>query len=67
LNSLWAIHEYIAQSSPEYALQIVDRLTRCAWQLKAHPLSGRKVPESDLPQVCELIEGSCRIIYRLTP
>ncbi|MDQ2921463.1 MAG: type II toxin-antitoxin system RelE/ParE family toxin [Acidobacteriota bacterium] len=60
---LEAIHNYVAQTSPEYARRIVDKLTRRSIQIAAFPFSGRMVPEYELNEVRELIEGSHRIIY----
>jgi plasmid stabilization system protein ParE len=59
---LGAIHAYIAQDSPEYALRMVDRLTRRSQQIAEFPLSGRRVPEYDMDQIREVIEGAYRII-----
>lgn len=64
---LAAIHDYIAQNSPEYAKLTVDRLTRRSQQMASFPLSGRRVPEFDLDQIREVIEGSYRIIYYIKP
>ena len=58
-----AIHDYIAQNSPEYAKIVVDRLTRRSQQIGKFPFSGRSVPEYDIDQIREVIEGSYRIIY----
>ena len=58
-----AIHDYIAQNSPEYAKRIVDQLTRRSQQIGKFPFSGRRVPEYDIDQIREVIEGSYRIIY----
>ena len=41
---LQAIHDYVAQTSPDYAVCIVDRLTRRSIQIAAFPNSGRMVP-----------------------
>ena len=61
-----AIHAYIAQDSPEYARHImVDRLTRRSQQIAQFPFSGRRVPEYDVDQIREVIEGSFRIIYHI--
>jgi plasmid stabilization system protein ParE len=38
---LKAIHNYVAQTSPEYARRIVDRLTERSIQIGAFPFSGR--------------------------
>jgi len=62
-----AIREYIAQNSPEYAQRMVDRLTRRSQQIAAFPLSGRIVPEYQLDQIREVIEGPYRIIYYIKP
>lgn len=45
---LEAIHDYLAQSSPEYARRIVDRLTKRSIQILAFPFSGRMVSEYEL-------------------
>jgi plasmid stabilization system protein ParE len=58
-----AIYAYIAQDSPEYARRMVDRLTRRSQQISEFPFSGRRVPEYDVDQIREVIEGSFRIIY----
>ena len=62
-----AIHAYIARNSADYALRMVDRLTRRSQQIADAPLSGRRVPEYDLDQIRELIEGAYRIIYHIKP
>jgi toxin ParE1/3/4 len=67
LEQLWAIHEYLAQSSPEYAQRVVDRLTKRTQQIRNFPLSGRVVPEFNAPQIREVIEGPYRIIYYIKP
>lgn len=62
---LEAIYAYITQDSPEYAKRMVDRLTRRSQQIAEFPFSGRKVPEYDVEQIREVIEGSFRIIYHI--
>ena len=64
---LSAIHAYIAKDSTEYALRMVDWLTRRSQQIAGFPLSGRRVPEYDLDQIREVIEGAYRIIYHIKP
>ncbi len=66
-DHLDAIYAYIAQDSPEYALRMVDRLTRRSLQIADAPFSGRRVPEYDLEQIREVIEGPYRIIYHIKP
>ena len=60
---LQAIHDYITQTSPDYAVRIVDRLTRRSIQIAAFPNSGRMVPEFGRKEIREVIEGRYRIIY----
>jgi toxin ParE1/3/4 len=63
VSQLQAIHEYLAQTSPDYAIRIVDRLTRRSIQIAAFPNSGRMVPEYEREEIREGIEGRHRIIY----
>jgi len=60
-----AICPYIAQNSPKYARRMVDRLTRRSQQIAEFPLSGRRVPEFEMDQIREVIEGSYCIIYHI--
>ena len=62
---LAAIHAYIAQDSSEYATRMVDRLTRRSQQIAGFPLSGHRVPEYDMDQIREIVEGAYRIIYHI--
>lgn len=66
-HHLDAIYAHIAQNSPAYALRMVDRLTRRTQQIAFAPLSGRRVPEYDMEQIREIIEGPYRIIYYILP
>ena len=67
LEHLAAIHSYVSQSSPTYAQRLVDRLTRRSQQIAEFPLSGRTVPEFEMAQIREVIEGPFRIIYHIKP
>lgn len=60
-----ALYAYITQDSPEYAKRMVDRLTRRSQQIANFPFSGRRVPEYDIDQIREVIEGPYRIIYHI--
>ena len=59
---LKGIYAYISQDSPEYAKRMVDRITRRSQQISEFPFSGRRVPEYDIDQIREMIEGPYRII-----
>jgi toxin ParE1/3/4 len=62
-----AIYQYISHNSPEYAKRTIDRLTRRSQQISTYPLSGRIVPEYEMEQIREVIEGPYRIIYYIKP
>lgn len=64
-SHLDGIYEYIAKNSPTYALRMVDRLIKRSQQIADFPLSGRRVPEYNLEQLREVLEGSYRIIYHI--
>jgi toxin ParE1/3/4 len=63
LNQLEAIRDFLAQTSPEYAQRIVERLVNRSEQISAFPRSGLVVPEYEIDEVRQVIEGSYRIIY----
>ena len=67
VSQLQAIHDYLAQTSPDYAVVIVDRLTRRSIQIAAFPNSGRMVPEYERNEIREVIEGRYRIVYLVEP
>jgi addiction module RelE/StbE family toxin len=62
-----AIYHYIAEDSPAYANRMINRLTHRSRQIAAFPLSGRMVPEYEMKDIREVIEGSYRIIYYIKP
>jgi toxin ParE1/3/4 len=66
-SHLEAIYSYISLDSPEYAKQMVDRITKRSQQIIEFPLSGRKVPEYEMDQIREVFEGAYRIIYYIKP
>lgn len=64
-DHLDAIHAYISKDSTDYALRMVDRLTLRSKQIADVPFSGRRVPEYDMDQIREVLEGPYRIIYHI--
>lgn len=66
-DQLDSIYSYISLNSEEYALAMVDRITSRSIQIANHPMSGRSVPEYELPQIREVIEFPYRIIYHIKP
>ncbi len=45
----------------------MDRLTRRSQQIAKFPFSGRVVPEFEVPQIRQVLEGPYRIIYYIKP
>ena len=66
VEHLAGIRQYISQTSPIYAEQVVRRILDQGKQLEAFPESGRIVPEVGRPEIREVIEPPYRVIYRVT-
>ncbi len=65
LKDLRAINDYISLDSTFYAARFILKLINRVDQLIEFPESGRIVPERNIPEIRELIEGNYRIFYRL--
>ena len=63
LGQLESIRDYFARTSPEYAQRLVERLVNRSERIAAFPRSGRMVPEYEIDDVRQVIEGPYRIIY----
>ena len=59
------IAEFIAKDSVRYSKITVTRIRTTARTLQKYPLSGRKVPETDIENIRELIRGNYRIFYNV--
>jgi addiction module RelE/StbE family toxin len=59
------IAEYISKDSKRYAKLQITRLKIRTRILKTQTQSGKVVPEINLENIRELIEGSYRIIYKI--
>ena len=57
------IAEFIAKDSVKYAKITISKIQISARTLRKFPYSGRKVPETDIENIRELIFGNYRIIY----
>ncbi len=65
LKDLRAINDYISLDSSFYAARFISKLISRVDQLIEFPESGRMVPEKNIHEIRELIEGNYRIFYRL--
>jgi toxin ParE1/3/4 len=60
------IHDYIQKDRPASARKWVEAVIEKTSKLSALPKVGRKVPETNLDNMRELILGNYRIIYKVT-
>ena len=65
ISDLTSIYERIESDSPQYAVAVVDRITRRTEQIASFPLSGHMVPEYQREDIREIIEYSHRILYHV--
>lgn len=65
-DDLREIRAYIAADSDRYARLVARKIVDAVGRLRSHPLSGRVVPELGRPSIREVIDGSYRIVYRVT-
>ncbi|MEH6551032.1 MAG: type II toxin-antitoxin system RelE/ParE family toxin [Pseudomonadales bacterium] len=59
------ISSYIALDKPSAAEQWIDKIFDCVEQLTDFPKSGRVVPELQINNIRELVQGNYRIIYKI--
>lgn len=62
---LKAIHDYIAKDSRQNAQKVAREILRKGDTLAEPPRPGRRVPEVNDPDLCEIPVYSWRIIYHL--
>jgi len=63
---LVAIRDYLARSSPGYALALANRVVTRTEGLADSPRFGAEVPEYGDPAIRELLEYPYRILYRVS-
>ena len=66
LEDVEAARAFVARDSPRYARALVERLLAAAERLAEFPLAGRVVPELGQATIREVLEGSYRLVYRVT-
>lgn len=62
---LQAIFDYISKDSRQIARMFVEKIYHHVDQLIDYPQSGRTVPETEDPNIRELIYRNYRIVYRI--
>ena len=67
-DQLVGVYDYIAQSSPEFATAVAERIfARPERQLTDFPYSGSMVPEYGREDIREIFSDSYRIIHQVLP
>lgn len=67
IDDLKSIHEYIARDSKFYADRYIDKLISRIDDLENFPKMGKVVPEFNIENIRELIEGNYRLVYKINP
>ncbi|MBI4924831.1 MAG: type II toxin-antitoxin system RelE/ParE family toxin [Bdellovibrio sp.] len=62
-TNLQEIGDYIAQDSPDRAFSFLFELIDYAEKVLMFPRAGRKVPETDLDEIREVIHKNYRVVY----
>ncbi len=65
IDDLTGVRDYIAQGSPYYASEFIQRILETVQKLEHFPELGRIIPEIENPTARELIFQNYRILYRL--
>lgn len=65
LERLQEIEDFISQDSPDRAARFVAKLLERGDSLTPFSAVGRQVPELGSNVIREILEGNCRIVYRL--
>ena len=60
------IREYLASTSPAYAVMVINRIFERTDQLLQFPESGPLYKKAGLPQVRELLVRPYKLIYEVT-
>lgn len=63
LEQLSGLHACVAQTSPDYARRIVDRLTKLSQGLSDAPMAGEVVPQMGQDHIREVVDGPFQLIY----
>lgn len=67
VQDLNRIVDFIAQDKIHAALHWVQDVYKKVSRLQRFPKSGRIVPETNRPNLREILKGSYRIIYKIGP
>ena len=66
LKDIDQIADYISQDSYNYAITFVDKIFDKEKYIQKYPLLGRIVPEFNVKNIREIIEGNYRIVYLIS-
>ncbi|MCF6335934.1 MAG: type II toxin-antitoxin system RelE/ParE family toxin [Spirochaetales bacterium] len=66
MEDMRSIKAYIARDNPEAAVRMIKRIKAAVKHLGKFPNSGRIIPESNIPQLREIIVSNYRIMYQVS-
>ncbi len=65
LSDIESIAEFISRDAPNYAKLLVQNIFTLTDKLREFPEMGRIVPEVNIKNIREIINGNYRIVYRI--
>lgn len=66
LDDIRAIKAFIGKDNPEAAVRMIRKIKAAVEHLKEFPYSGRIIPETNNPQLREVIISNYRIMYQIS-
>lgn len=66
MEDMRSIKAFIGKDNPEAAVRMIKRIRAAVEHLEEFPHSGRIIPETNNPQLREVIISSYRIMYQIT-
>ena len=66
MEDMRSIKTYIARDNPKAAVRMIKKIKTAVKHLEEFPNSGRIIPESNNPQLREVIVSNYRIMYQVS-
>lgn len=66
LEDMRSIKAYIGRDNPEAAVRMIKKIRAAVKHLEEFPNSGRIIPESNNPQLREIIISNYRVMYQVS-
>ena len=66
MEDMRSIKAYIGTDNPQAAIRIIKKIRASVKHLEEFPNSGRIIPESNNPQLREVIVSNYRVMYQIS-